>query len=190
MTEIPGIAHQGAAVMLVAQPRPLTFEHVYEAHVDFVWAMLRRLGVVPAQLEDAVQDVFVAGHRHFSTFRNESSLKTWIGGIAVRVAHEHRRRTRRAASHESLDAHADLPIMDAGPHEAAVAAQAFALLERLLDLLDEDQRTVFVLSSLEELSAPDIAEMVKVPLNTAYSRLRLARAKLQQAFEAQQRGRP
>lgn len=175
--------------MLVSQLDPrLEFSSVYDEHVDFVWAMVRRLGVAHSQLEDAVQDVFVVVHRQLRKFRGESSLKTWVGGIAVRVAHEYRRRSQRKDALEPLEAHTQIPVDGRGPHEAAEAAQAWAQLERLLKTLDEDQRTVFVLANLEDLSAPDIARMVDAPLNTVYSRLRLARAKLQDALQTCGRG--
>lgn len=172
--------------MLVAQveqaERPLEFSSVYDEHVDFVWSMTRRLGVSSSQLEDAVQDVFVVVHRQLPGFRAESSLKTWVGGIVVRVAQEHRRKQKRNEV-EPLTGD-NVPVATGGPHETAEGAQAWARLERLLDTLELEQRTVFVLASLEEMSAPDIAEVLQVPLNTVYSRLRLARAKLQEALSA------
>jgi len=174
--------------MLVSQTERPDFAHVYDAYVDFVWSMIRRLGVADSQLEDAVQDVFVAVHRQLPGFRGASTLKTWVGGFAVRVAHEHRRHAERKAEQEPIDLHLELPATGAGPHESAEAAQAFGALQRLLDTLDEDQRTVFVLAELEELSAPEIAEIVGAPLNTVYSRLRLARARLQQDLLAFKRG--
>lgn len=171
------------SVMLVGQPEPRPgFSDVYDAYVDFVWSMVRRLGVPAAQLEDAVQDVFVVVHRQLPGFRGASTVKTWVGGIAVRVAHEYRRRARRGGETEPLEQHVDVPATGGDPQHAAEAAQAWARLEKLLDTLDDDQRTVFVLAHLEELSAPEIAEVVRAPVNTVYSRLRLARTKLQDAL--------
>ena len=54
------------------------------------------------------------------------------------------------------------------------------LLWSLLDELDEAKREVFAMAELDELTVPEIAEILEIPLNTAYSRLRAAR----QAFEA------
>lgn len=173
-------------VMLVDQPEqpPVRFSDVYDAYLDFVWSMVRRLGVPPSQLEDAVQDTFVVVYRRLAGFRGASTVKTWVGGIAVRVAHEYRRRNQRAGAEEPLEHHLDVPATAGDPQRAAEAAQAWATLERLLEVLDEDQRTVFVLAQLEELSAAEIAEIVEAPVNTVYSRLRLARAKLQTALTA------
>src|SRR5262245_39607962 len=71
------------------------FEEVYDEHIDFVWRSLRLLGVADAQLDDAIQDVFVVVHRKLDTFEGRASIRTWIFGIALRVARMHRVRQRR-----------------------------------------------------------------------------------------------
>ena len=53
------------------------------------------------------------------------------------------------------------------------------LLFTLLEDLDEPKREVFMMAELDELAVPEIADILEIPLNTAYSRLRAAR----QAFE-------
>jgi RNA polymerase sigma-70 factor (ECF subfamily) len=60
---------------------------------------------------------------------------------------------------------------------------------KALDTLDLDRRAVFVLHELDELSMPEIAAALSIPLNTAYSRLRLARADLAAWLERCQSGR-
>ena len=68
------------------------------------------------------------------------------------------------------------------------------VLHRLLDELDDDKRTVFVLAELEQTTAPEIADALGIPLNTVYSRLRAARIEFDKALarhrasEAHRRG--
>jgi len=144
---------------------------LYDEHVDFVWRMLERFGVAPASIEDAVQEVFLIVHRRRSEFRHASSVKTWLGGVAIRVAKDFRRSSeRRTKREEDIESK-----IERGPHEVVERGQALALLMRALDTLEEDQRTVFVLSELEELTAPEIAEATGANVNTVSSRLRLAR---------------
>src|SRR6185369_1576462 len=69
-----------------------------------------------------------------------------------------------------------------GPHEHAAKEEAARFLDRFLDSLDDDRRDVFVLAEMEGLSAPEIAAVVGAPLNTVYSRLRLARGELSKAI--------
>ena len=150
---------------------------IFRDYFDFVWSGLRRLGVPDSSVDDAVQDVFLVVHRRGGEFEGRSSLRTWVFGIVLRVARDHRRRHRRVgeAMPETV---ADLKP---GPDDAAERSEALRLLMRLLGELDEEKRDVLVLADLEQLTAREIAEIVDVPLNTVYSRLRVARAQFNEA---------
>lgn len=161
-------------------PNPLEFDAVYEAHFDFVWRSLRRLGVREAALDDAAQDVFVVVHRRLREFAGRSSLKTWLFGIALRVARHHRRTAARRDADALPDSVADLHSPT--PHECAAQAEAVRVLHALLDQLDDDRRAVFVMMELEQMSAPEVTEALGIPLNTVYSRLRLARRDFEAAL--------
>jgi RNA polymerase sigma-70 factor (ECF subfamily) len=160
--------------------RPAEFEAVYEEHFAFVWRTVRRLGVPERSVDDAVQDVFVVVHRRLRVFEGRSSMRTWLYGIARRVAHDHRRRVGRKERGEALpDGLAD-PSAPAPDREVA-RAQAARLLHSILEGLDDDKREVFVLAELEQMTVPEIAEATGVNLNTVYSRLRAARQAFEQA---------
>lgn len=166
------------AVAAVVSP-PLDFEAVYEECFDFVWRNARRLGVPDAQIDDAVQEVFLVVHRRLGEFEGRSSLKTWTFGILVKVAADHRRALRRKSPHVrsgggvvEADTVADEGV---GPDDRIARSEGTRLLHRLLDELSDDRRVVFVLAELEELSAPEIAEALGLNLNTVYARLRTAR---------------
>lgn len=163
-------------------PGPMPdFATIYEQHFDFVWRSARRLGVADRALDDAVQDVFIVVHRRLGEFEGRSSLKSWIFGIARRVAHDHRRRSSRKDRGEALpETIADGDTLS--PLESVQKAQAVRLLHELLDSLDDDKREVFILAELEQMSVPEIAEAIGVNLNTVYSRLRAARQGFEQAI--------
>lgn len=151
----------------------------YDAHVDFVWRLLFRLGVPTANVEDAVQEVFLVLHRRRAEFSGSSTLRTWLGGIAVRVASDHRRGQVRALRHlAELQLLPRIPPRE--PSQALEEREAFTLVQGMLDQLSEEQRTVFVLAEFEELTLREIADVTGVNANTVSSRLRLAR----QRFEA------
>jgi RNA polymerase sigma-70 factor, ECF subfamily len=153
---------------------PAEVARLYDEHFDFVWRTLGRFGVPIGLREDAVHDVFLVVHRRLESYEGRSSLKTWLFGIAQRVAKVH----RRVGARERLDVPHDdatLAASDGDPQERAAQAEAAALVERLLEELPEERRAVFILADLEEVSAPDIARAMGIPLNTVYSRLRLAR---------------
>jgi RNA polymerase sigma-70 factor (ECF subfamily) len=151
------------------------FSAIYREHFPYVWAVLRRLGTPDEDLEDLVQETFVVVHRRWDDFEGRSSVRTWLYGIALRVFWNDR---RRRASRPHADPSA-LGTIDAGglhdPEDFTARRQANALLHQLLSNLDDDKRTVFVLSELEGMTAPAIAEVTGAPTRTVYSRLRAAR---------------
>ncbi len=167
-------------------PVPLTFDEVYSQHFAFVWRSLQRLGVASAVLEDAAQDTFVVVHRRLGDLRADASVKAFLFGTALRVAQNYRRTARRkgAASLDTENAHS----LESSPFERTAANRALAVVDEFVATLDDDKRMVFVLSALEQMTAPEIARALSIPLNTAYSRLRIARERFV-AFVAQ-RGDP
>jgi RNA polymerase sigma-70 factor (ECF subfamily) len=159
----------------------LEFTDVFRQHFDFVWRALRSFGVAEAGLDDAVQDVFISVHRRLPDFEARSSLRTWIYSIAYHTAQNHRRGAQRREAFQSLDP--DLPSVDPTPGDRAATAQAGRFVLDFLDRLPRERRDVFVLCVLEELSAPDVADILQIKINTVYSRLRLARADFRQALQ-------
>ena len=187
--DMPLAAH--ALAPAESAPAP-AFDDVYAAHVAFVWRVLRTFGVAEPQIEDAVQDVFIVVHRRLAEWQGRAAITTWLFAIARRVAGAHRRRAARRAAKPTeplSEALSDvLPDDRPGsrdPFAELSRAQAAQAVLAILDQLDDDKRVVFALVELEQLSVPEVARMLDINLNTAYSRLRLAR----QAFEAAVRAR-
>ena len=176
-----------------AEPPPAEtldrFSRVYDEHLDFVWRTVRRLGIPESALEDAVQDVFVVVHRKLDTFEERSSMKTWLFGIAHGVVRNHRRTARRKRTDgmtTSVLEPDELPDSSTSPFQRTAEREGFRLVQTFLDSLDDDKRAVFILSELEQLPAPAIAEAVGTNVNTVYSRLRAARAQLEVTVSRQQ----
>lgn len=157
------------------------FSRIYDEHFAFVWRTARRLGVPDASLDDAVQEVFLVVHRQLAGFEGRASIKSWLFQIARRICADHRRALRRRGPHESLS-EATFSAPADGPLDRLAQAEATALLHRLLESLDESKREVFVLVELEQMSIPEAAEALGIGLNTAYSRLRLARRDFERAL--------
>ena len=163
----------------------LTFAEIFDSYFVFVWRTARRLGVPESHLDDVVQETFMVAYRRRDDFEGRSSLKTWLYGIAFNVVRAYRRELG-AKYPAALDAErrADPGLLADGadgPQESAAKRQAVRFVDGFMRQLNEDQRDVFVLAELEELSAPEIATVLGAPLNTVYSRLRLARAEFAKA---------
>lgn len=158
----------------------LTVAELYDHHAAMVFRALRALGVADASLDDAVQDVFLVVHRRLAEFEGRSAITTWLYGIARRVASDHRR--RRPLGTGPMDALTHVADGRPAPDQQVARRQAARAVLDILDEMDPDKREVFALMELEQLSAPAVAELLGVPLNTIYSRLRLARARFEQAL--------
>ena len=149
-----------------------TLEGVYREQRPYVLRTARRLGASEAEVEDVVHDVFMVVARRLAEFRGEAQLRTWLFAVTLRVLKNRRRGQARRRRRE--EAYGELPrkTADSGAYRTLDETQR---LYWLLERLSEGQRLVFVLSELEERAAPEIAEMLGVPVNTVYSRLRTAR---------------
>lgn len=154
---------------------PTEFRLFYEEHVALVWRVLFRLGVVRADLADAVQEVFLVAYRKFPEFEAKSKPSTWLVGICYRVASDRRRRAH--LRREVIDTGAMLARSDERPRpdELVEHNQRVQVLDQILTQLRPQQREVFVMFELEALSGREIASMTGVPIKTVFSRLRLAR---------------
>jgi RNA polymerase sigma-70 factor (ECF subfamily) len=152
-----------------------SFESLYHEHFAFVWRTLWRLGVQQASVADAAQDVFLVIHRRHADLHGSGVARSWVYGIVVRVARDYRRSQLRKGPPSGIDPDdvSDPKAMNAAQrleqHEAVV------VLNRLLDTLDEDKREALVLVELEQMTVPEIAELLGVNPNTIYTRLRAAR---------------
>lgn len=177
--EMPALAHAAHAIEERTPFVAPTFDDVYAANFAFVWRVLRTFGVPAASLEDAAQDVFVVVHRRLPEFEGRSAITTWLFAIARRVAGAYRRKDNGRT--EPL---ADDPVGATDTFAAFSRAQAAATVMAILDTMDEDKRIVFALVELEQLSVPEVARMLDLNLNTAYSRLRLARVAFEHAVRA------
>lgn len=161
-----------------AKPRPSDgeFADAYREHVAYVWNSLRRLGARESDVEDLVHDVFVTAYRRLDAYDTDRPMRRWLFGIAFRVLSAERRRARNRLEvpSDNIDVASEAPR-----HDEATAARR--LLMAALAELPIEQRAVLVMHDVDGYSAPEIAESLELPVNTVYSRLRLARAKFAMA---------
>ncbi len=153
-------------------------------HLDFVWRLLRRLGLSPADAEDAAQHVLLVAAGKLEQIE-PGKTRTFLYGTAMHVASNARRAQRRMRH-----AHAQCQIHEAAleppgsrvpwPDALTELSRARALLDELLDALPDELRRVLILSEIEGFTLPEIAELEGIPVGTATSRLRRAREKFAQ----------
>ncbi|MDX2024348.1 MAG: RNA polymerase sigma factor [Deltaproteobacteria bacterium] len=153
---------------------------LFREHAPYLWRVLRRLGASATDAEDLCQEVFLVAHRNQATFRGDSSPRTWLYGIAVRVAAD----LRNKAHMRQERSVAVLPetLVEATQDDALEQQRARVLLDRALAGLDAERRAVFVLYEIEDLTLQEIADCLQVPLQTVYSRLKSARQEVLALF--------
>ena len=181
------MASQPASIIepMAGAERTPAFDEVYSTHFQFVWRVLRGMGVPPGLVDDAAQEVFVVVLRRLPEFDGRHSVKTWLFQIALRVASNQRRSLRRRGSREELDESMAAP--GPGPDEATASRRALADVMEILDTLDEPLRVVLVLSQFEQMTAPEIGELLGLKVNTVSSRLRRAREAFAARLERKRR---
>ena len=147
---------------------------VVRAHYDALWRFLRRMGVPDGQVEDAAQQVLLVFARRADDVAGDAE-RPFLFGTALRVASDFRRK-RKTVCEVSAD-ETTLEHPDPGPDAEALFGQMEQrrCLDRILDELAPEQRAVFVLVELEELTMDAVSRLLSIPAGTVASRLRRAR---------------
>jgi RNA polymerase sigma-70 factor (ECF subfamily) len=157
-------------------PSQAQFASIFAEHAPFVWRVLRRQGVRDADLEDACQEVFVVVLKRLADFEGRSTLRTWLYGIALRVASAF-----RAKAHVRKEVIMRVPPEAAQPAEVesgAARAELAHAIGAALAQLPADKREVFELYEIDGMSMAEVAAALGCPLKTAFSRLYAARAEV------------
>lgn len=143
-----------------------------DAYLDFVARVLRNAGTPAAEVDDAVQRVFIVAARRFADVVPGSERGFLLGIALNEAAHARRSAARRREVPDS-----ELPerVDGATPEQLTGLKRDRQLLEQILDQLDPDLRTVFVLFEFEELTMAEIKSALGIPAGTVASRLRRAR---------------
>jgi RNA polymerase sigma-70 factor (ECF subfamily) len=148
-----------------------TFHTVFEAEFDYVCHALRRLGVRDADLEDVAQDVFLGLHRRFDEYDGNRPIRPWLVAFAFRAASNYRRGQRRRG--EELGSEPGESPVDG--RCTVEGAERSRLVQQVLDQIDLERSVVLVMFDMDGYTASEIAASFELPLNTVYSRIRLAR---------------
>jgi RNA polymerase sigma factor (sigma-70 family) len=148
----------------------------FREHVNALWRLVARLGVPASNIEDLVQEVFITAWRRRADIV-DGQVKGFLFGTAIRLSANYKRRAhvRLELSHDEVAEPSASP--DPNAEQLLIKKRSRELLDEALAQLSDAHRTVFVLFELEGLSAPELAELLGVPLGTVASRLQRARAK-------------
>lgn len=144
------------------------FNQVMRNHEDRVFAVCMRVIGNREGARDATQETFLTVFRKASQFKGNSALGTWIYRIAVNTCYDQLRKQKRRRTEPMPEHH------DPADHAAVEAIESAALrpeIEHALAAIPADFRTAVVLSDIEGLGLPEIAEILAVPVGTVKSRV-------------------
>lgn len=157
-----------------AQGDVRAFERIYREYFRFVSNVALRVVRTREDAQEVVQEVFMTVYRNLKGFRHESSLKTWMYRVTINCAINYSKkmakdRNRKAELTETISGDiSDLHTNLEKEHNERV-------VQSLLAALNPQQKACIVLRSIEGLSYQEIAETLKIPINTVRSRIKRAR---------------
>jgi RNA polymerase sigma-70 factor (ECF subfamily) len=157
----------------------------FQEELDYVHRTVKRLGAVPSDVEDLMQEVFLALRGSWHRCDKSRPLRPYLFGIAFRVVSAHRRKRRREIPFgiiELPDHHADLD-------DGLQSREARHLVLAALEGIPLRRRAVLIMHELDEVPVAAVAAALKSPKFTVYSRLRKARRELASALRRMLGGR-
>lgn len=157
------------------------FEEVVRRYQRRVYAVALRIVRRHDVADDVAQETFLRAHRKLDRFDTSRPFGPWICRIAANLAISHVR-SPVAREEELGEGAAEEPSAAESPLDAVLESEARALLAKALDALPAEQRAVFVLRAVEEMSYREIAGTLEIPLGSVMSRLSRARNKLHAAL--------
>jgi RNA polymerase sigma-70 factor (ECF subfamily) len=177
----PGIKPAGDAAAPPVDGQ-LSAAVLFKQYAPFVASFLLRMGIRRSDLDDVIQDVFLVAHRLGGCTPGPAKPTTYLANIALRAATTHRRKQQVRSFVRPNDelignAHGDAP----DPERIADNQQRLQLLQAALEQLDDDKRAIFVMAEIHGETVVAIAAGLGIPVDTAYSRLRVARKLFQEA---------
>jgi RNA polymerase sigma-70 factor (ECF subfamily) len=157
---------------------PLTFEQTYRRYARYVAAVVLRLDPGLPDLDDVVQDVFLAAAAGLGRIRDKNATKGWLATVAVRMV---RRRLRLRRMWRWLgigeDDRPPAALVDGGSNP--LDRLLLATVYQVLDSIPVDDRVAFVLHNIEGEKLEDVARICRCSLTTAKRRI----ARAQQAID-------
>jgi RNA polymerase sigma-70 factor (ECF subfamily) len=163
---------------------PQLFELIMRRHNQRIYRAARAVLRDDEEAEDVMQDAYVRAFAHLHEFEGRARFSTWLTRIAV---HEALARSRRGRRFQPIDSQTgetqSMPTASRfSPEEQASDGEIRSVLEKAIDALPDEFRSVFVLRAVEEMSGAETAECLGIPEETVKTRLFRARSRLQEAL--------
>jgi RNA polymerase sigma-70 factor, ECF subfamily len=173
VTDASALADGPLAASKESDPTRERLSSLVTEHFDFVWRLVRRLGIAHDDADDAAQQVFMTVVRRVDAIE-AGRERAYLYSTALRITANLRRGMRRRREHVDSDLDS-VAARDMPPDRNAELAQACEILDQILDRLPDPLRAILILVEMEGLEVAQAASLEKIPPGTAASRLRKAR---------------
>jgi len=152
------------------------FKELYDASCGYVYNIALRVTGNREDAQEVTQDVFIKIHKHLKSFRFRANIKTWIYRITVNTAiNTYKRRTKEVTKKSDYDDNIlNIPVAETLKKRMDEEANQ-VLVNKLLGLLNPQQKACVILKDLQALSYKEIADTLRININTVRSRLKRAR---------------
>lgn len=144
------------------------FNEIMRNHEDRVFSVCLRIMGTRDQALDATQETFLTAFRKAGQFKGNAALGTWIYRIAVNTCYDQLRKQKRRRTDPIPD---HLDPADYSAEDAVDSAAVRPEIEKALAAIPPDFRSAVVLSDLEGMGLPEIAEVLGIPVGTVKSRV-------------------
>jgi RNA polymerase sigma-70 factor (ECF subfamily) len=182
-------------LQLARQGNPTAFGTLIRRHDRYLYRLARSILLDDHEAEDVVQETYIRAFTGLVGFRGDANLRTWLTRITLNLAVRRRRQKRASVDLDELQAaqerhpgRADISALsspDRDPERAAAQGEIRRLLERAIDSLPAQFRTVFVLRDVEDVSVARTAELLGIREETVKTRLHRARRILRETLGEQ-----
>jgi RNA polymerase sigma-70 factor (ECF subfamily) len=186
MAETDHSAADDAKLVRAAQDGDTTaFEELVARHRDKIYARAYSMVRNEEEAIDLSQEAWIRGWQRLKQFQGESSFSTWITRVVINLCLDELRKQKRhrAESIEEMDEESggverQMPAVVVNPTEKLERGELRQRIDRALDQLSYEHRTVLVLHEFEEMEYKEIAKAMECSIGTVMSRLFYARRKL------------
>jgi len=161
------------------------FEELVARHRDKIYARAFSMMRSEDEALDVSQEAWVKGWQRLKQFQGESSFVTWMTRIVINLCLDQLRKQKRQKA-ESIEQLAEdaggverqMPVVTTNPTEGLERRELRARIDRALNQLSYEHRTVLILHEFEELEYKEIAKRMQCSIGTVMSRLFYARRRM------------
>jgi len=192
-THAPPAFHEGALVARAKAGDAAAFTSLVNQYERKIYRLAKHITQNDQDAEDVLQETFLKAYEHLDGFQGNSKFYTWIVRIAVNEALmklRKRKGDRTVPLDEPVDTGEEMvareiAVWDDNPEERYSREEIQDILDRAVETLKPDFRTVFILRDIEELSTEETAEALGISIPAVKSRLLRARLALREKLTRQ-----